>query len=58
MKQTDRSEVKNQSNQPEVLDDLVVTQTQAEETKAGAGTRTVTGTAGTFTLTFNGQTTS
>jgi hypothetical protein len=55
MKQPDRSEVKTDSNQPEVLHDLAVTQEQAEETKAG--TVTVTGMTGTFRLTFNGQTT-
>ena len=53
MKQPDRIEVKTQSNQPEVLVDLAVTEAQAEETKGG----TVTGTTGTFRLTFNGQTT-
>ena len=53
MKQPDRSEVKNPSDQQEALADLAVTEAQAEGTKAG----TVTGTAGTFTLTFNGQTT-
>jgi hypothetical protein len=37
------------------LGDLLVSDEQAEETKAG--TVTVTGTTGTFRLTFNGQTT-
>ena len=55
MKQPDRSEVKKESSQPDVLDDLAVTQAQAEEIKAG--TVTVAGTKGTFTLTFNGATT-
>ena len=40
--------------QTESLDDLPLTGMQAEETKAGT---TVTGSAGTFRLTFNGATT-